>query len=90
MYKVYILLGIFLIIVYVYTFIKLKKRKEKTKNINTVQDFHNTYQNLNGIRKIRQEKKEQYTKYVTKYNSNEDYREKGDVLEYMYKRRNER
>lgn len=76
MYLVYILLGIFLIIVYAYSFIKLKKNKEKTKKINNIQKFHNSYSNLHGIEKVRQENKEQYTKYVTKYNSNEDYREK--------------
>ena len=76
MYKVYILLGIFLIIVYVYSFRKIKKNKTRTKDINSIKDFHNTYQNLHGMEKIRQERDAYYTKYVTKYNSNEDYREK--------------
>lgn len=82
MVKVFILLGLFIIVVYVYTFIKLKKNREKTKNINSVQDFHDNYQHLITKRRkpdktrIQQNNSEYYRKYVTKYNSSEDYREK--------------
>lgn len=82
MIKVFILLGLFVIIVYIYTFVKLKKNREKTKNINSVQDFHDSYQHLINKRQIpdkrtiQQNKSEYYRKYVTKYNSSEDYREK--------------
>lgn len=80
MNKVIILLAIFLVVVYVYTYIKLKKSKEKTKNINTVKHFHDNYKHLTGVE--RSDKKPtsnttaSYTKYITKYNSSEDYREK--------------
>ena len=82
MIKVFVLLGLFVIIVYIYTFVKLKKNREKTKNINSVQDFHDSYQHLINKRQIpdkrtiQQNKSEYYRKYVTKYNSSEDYREK--------------
>lgn len=82
MVKVFILLGLFVIIVYIYTFVKLKKNREKTKNINSVQEFHDNYQHLINKRQmpdkraIQQNKSEYYRKYVTKYNSSEDYREK--------------
>lgn len=82
MVKVIILLGIFIIIVYVYTYIKLKRNREKTKNINSVQNFHDNYQHLITRRQMpdktgtQQNKSEYYRKYVTKYNSSEDYREK--------------
>lgn len=75
-----ILLLIFLVVVYVYTFLKLKKSKEKTKQINTIQKFHDNYKHLTGI--MPSDKKKEtgnntnYTKYITKYNSSEDYRER--------------
>lgn len=82
MVKVFILLGLFIIVVYIYTFTKMKKSRKKTNNINTVQDFHENYQHLINRRqlsdktKIQQNNSESYRKYVTKYNSSEDYREK--------------
>lgn len=82
MVKVFILLGLFVVIMYVYSFIKLKKNREKTKSMNSVQDFHDNYQHLINKRqmpdktRIQQNKSEYYRKYVTKYNSSEDYREK--------------
>lgn len=80
--KVAILLILFVVIVYVYTFIKLKKNREKTRNINSVRDFHDTYRHLTDKKQtpdrasIQKEKEDYYRKYVTKYNSSEDYREK--------------
>lgn len=80
--KAIVLLLLFVVIVYVYTFTKLKKNREKTKSIDSVQDFHNSYQHLINKRQmpdktsIQKEKSEYYRKYVTKYNSTEDYREK--------------
>lgn len=75
-----ILLLIFLVVVYVYTYMKLKKSKERTKHINTVQQFHTTYKHLTGIKssdeEMKKDKNVSYTKYITKYNSSEDYREK--------------
>lgn len=81
--KAVILLLIFVVIVYVYTFIKLKKNREKTKNINSVRNFHDSYKHLSRNKQqmpdrasVQKEKAEYYRKYVTKYNSSEDYREK--------------
>ena len=82
MVKVFILLGLFVVIVYVYTFVKLKKNREKTRNINSVQDFHSNYRHLITKQqnpdktRMQQRQSEYYKKYVTKYNSSEDYREK--------------
>ncbi|MCM1263070.1 MAG: hypothetical protein NC313_10155 [Butyrivibrio sp.] len=75
MIKVFVLMGVFIIIVYVYSFIKIKKNKDKTKNIDSIRDFHDSYGKLiNTQPKI--EKIDGYNRYVTKYNSSEDYREK--------------
>lgn len=78
MIKVFILLAIFIVVFYIYSSKKIKKRKEKTKNMDSVQEFHNAYQHLSGRQKERQLPKTsgEYQKYVTKYNSSEDYREK--------------
>ncbi|MCM1144642.1 MAG: hypothetical protein NC318_04625 [Blautia sp.] len=73
--KSLILLGIFLVFVYVYNFRKIKKTKEKTKNINSVRDFHESYGHLINKQQI-QTNDSGYQRYVTKYNSQEDYREK--------------
>lgn len=75
MLKVFVLLGIFIVFIYVYSFIKLKKNREKTKNLNSIQDFHDSYRHLVN-KQIPQEKSNSYKKYITKYNSSEDYREK--------------
>ena len=79
--KVGILLLIFVIFVYVYSFRKIKKNKEKTKNINSVRDFHNNYQHVmsgkeRSNKNTQQSGNDYYRRYVTKYNSSEDYREK--------------
>lgn len=80
--KSVVLLLLFVVIVYVYTFRKLKKNRERTKSIDSVRDFHDSYQHLTSKRQmsdrtsIQKEKSEYYRKYVTKYNSSEDYREK--------------
>ncbi len=80
--KVVILLLLFVVIVFVYSYTKLKRNREKTKSIDSVQAFHDSYQHLIKKRQmpdktsIKEEKSEYYRKYVTKYNSSEDYREK--------------
>ncbi len=80
--KVGILLLIFVIFMYAYSFRKIKKNKEKTNNMNFVRDFHNNYQHvMSGMERSNNKKAQQsgddyYRRYVTKYNSSEDYREK--------------
>lgn len=78
MFKAVILLAVFIVIVYIYSIKKIKKNKEKTRNIDSVREFHDTYKHLSGRQKNRQLPKlsDDYQKYVTKYNSSEDYREK--------------
>ena len=75
MFKVFILLGIFIVFVYVYSFIKIKKNRNKTKNIDSVRDFHDSYKHLTD-KQVESKRSDGYNKYVTKYNSSEDYREK--------------
>ncbi|MCM1386470.1 MAG: hypothetical protein NC231_04020 [Bacillus sp. (in: Bacteria)] len=81
--KVGILLVIFVVIMYVYSFRRIKINKEKTKNIDSVRDFHDSYRHImSGKNRLEQGRTQQssgdeyYRRYVTKYNSSEDYREK--------------
>ena len=77
MLKGLIFVAFFVIIVYIYSFRKMKRNKEKTRNIDSVKDFHNNYNHLLGQQKKRiPRSSNDYQKYVTKYNSSEDYREK--------------
>lgn len=80
--KVGILLLIFVIFMYAYSFRKIKINKEKTNNMDSVRDFHNNYQHVMSgkgrfdNKKTQQSENDYYRRYVTKYNSSEDYREK--------------
>lgn len=81
MVRVGILLGIFVVFMYAYSFRKIKINKEKTNNINSVRDFHDNYQHImTGKEKTghiqQQASEDYYRRYVTRYNSSEDYREK--------------
>lgn len=69
---------IFLIFVYIYTYHKIKKNKKKTNNINSVRDFRQNYSHLheNNRTERKTTPNPDYQRYVTKYNSSEDYREK--------------
>lgn len=78
--KVGILLIIFVVVMYLYSFRKIKINKEKTNNINSVRDFHDNYQHVMSGKgrqgQTKQSSDDYYRRYVTKYNSSEDYREK--------------
>ncbi|MCH5254238.1 MAG: hypothetical protein J1F41_04880 [Lachnospiraceae bacterium] len=78
MLKLILLLCIFVVFIYGYNLKKIKARKENTRNIDSVRDFHNTYAHLLNEKNKQSEKEpyEYYTKYITKYNSSVDYRDK--------------
>lgn len=78
MFKAIILIIIFVVFIYVYSFLKIKKNKKKTNDINSVRDFRQNYSHLHdNSRSMRRETQNpDYRRYVTKYNSSEDYREK--------------
>lgn len=67
----------FLVLVYVYTYIKYKKRK--SQKIDTVSDFRKKYLK-NNIQRENVKNANDYTKYITKYNSTLDYVEKDKFL----------
>ncbi|MCM1038919.1 MAG: hypothetical protein NC314_10865 [Roseburia sp.] len=77
MVKAIVLIMLFVIFVYVYSSRKIKKSRERTGQIDSIRDFHDTYDHLLGKQpKRRPGSADDYQKYVTKYNSSEDYREK--------------
>lgn len=67
----------FLALVYVYTYLKFKKRK--SHKIDTVGDFRKKYLK-NNVKKDNVKTSNDYTKYITKYNSTLDYVEKDKFL----------
>lgn len=78
MFKALILIFIFVAFVYVYSFLKIKKNKKKNSNIDSVRDFHHNYSHLHEKNRSSRSAAQNpdYQRYVTKYNSSEDYREK--------------
>lgn len=68
----------FLLVYFIIYSRQVKRKREDTPN--SVEQFHNNYSkrfqgNQEDLRNP-QPKRDTYTKYVTKYNSTEDYREK--------------
>lgn len=69
----------FLILVYAYTYIKYKK-KGKANSIDTVGDFRKKYLKDSFAKQEKIKNNDDYTKYVTKYNSTLDYVEKDKFI----------
>lgn len=72
MYKVIILTAILVIAMYAYS---RRKIKQNQKPIDSIGDYHAARKRLESQRKLRSQQ-DSYRKYVTKYNSSEDYRER--------------
>ena len=54
-----------------------RKRKKHSAQLNSVKDFHASYDRVKTRRELR-DRHSGYQTYVTKYNSTEDYRERGE------------
>lgn len=54
-----------------------RKRKRHSAELNSVRDFHASYDRVKTRRELR-DRHSGYQTYVTKYNSTEDYRERGE------------
>jgi hypothetical protein len=66
---------IIILVFAIYLYMRHKSKKNSAKDINTVQDYHESYRQLGTRRELR-DKNNVYRTYVTKYNSSEDYRER--------------
>ncbi len=73
--KAIIMLLVLLVAIYFYSFRKMKKNRAKLEQMNSIQDFHDSYAHLSGRVKP-QKRSDGHNYYVTKYNSSEDYRTK--------------
>lgn len=69
-----IILTVILVII-IYLYMRHKSHKNPAENINTVQDYHESYERIHTRKELR-DKQNGYQNYVTKYNSSEDYRER--------------
>ena len=69
----------FLTLVYVYTYMRYKKMK-KQGCIDNVAEFQKKYRKTMPKQKHKNYGTEQYTEYITKYNSSIDYVEKDEYL----------
>lgn len=63
------------LLIFVYMRHITKRRKSKTADIDSVRDFHSSYDRIRTRRDLR-DKESGHRSYVTKYNSSEDYRER--------------
>jgi hypothetical protein len=54
-----------------------KRRKKHSAELNSIKDFHASYDRVKTRRELR-DRHSGYRTYVTKYNSTEDYRERDE------------
>lgn len=70
----------FTLVVVVFIFLYMRhsarRRKKHTEQINSVRDYHASYDRVKTRKELR-DRHSGYQSYVTKYNSTEDYRESG-------------
>lgn len=67
---------IIVLVIFFYMRRKARKNSEHTQNLNAVRDYHASYDRIRSRSELR-DKNRGYKPYVTKYNSSEDYRERG-------------
>lgn len=71
MYRVVVLTALIVIAIYAYSRHKIKQNK---KPVDSVGEYHRARKRIESRRELR-DRQNSYQKYVTKYNSSEDYRE---------------
>ncbi len=74
---IHVLLFTALVVLLIFFYMRhsAKRRRSKTADIDSVKDFHSSYDRIRTRRDLR-DKENAYRPYVTKYNSSEDYRER--------------
>ena len=76
MISVLLFTAIVVVLIFFYMRRKARKNSAHTQNLNSVRDYHASYDRLRSRSELR-DKTNGYKPYVTKYNSSEDYRERG-------------
>lgn len=75
MISVLLFTALVVVVIFFYMTRKAKRDRKKSANINSVRDYHATYDRVRTHKSVR-DRQSNYQTYVTKYNSTEDYREK--------------
>lgn len=65
------------VLIFLYMRHTTRKRKKRSAELNSVKDFHASYDRVRTRRELR-DRHSGYQTYVTKYNSTEDYRERNE------------
>ncbi|MBD5516997.1 MAG: hypothetical protein HDR07_00370 [Lachnospiraceae bacterium] len=76
MISVLLFTAIVVVLIFFYMRRKARKSSEHTQSLNSVRDYHASYDRIRSRSELR-DKNNGYKTYVTKYNSSEDYRERG-------------
>lgn len=75
MVSVLLFTALVVVLIFFYMLRKAKARRSSSANIDSVKDYHAAYDRVRTHRNVR-DKQNNYQRYVTKYNSSEDYRER--------------
>ena len=66
---------IVVLLIFFYMRRKARKNSAHTQNLNSIRDYHASYDRIRSRSELR-DRNSGYKTYVTKYNSSEDYRER--------------
>lgn len=75
MVSILLFTALVVIVIFFYMLRKSKRDRQKSADLNSVRDYHASYDRIRSHRNVR-DQQNGYRPYVTKYNSTEDYREK--------------
>lgn len=76
MYRVVGITLVIVVLIFLYMRYSARRRKKHTEQLNSVRDYHASFDRIKTRRELR-DRHTGYQTYVTKYNSTEDYRERG-------------
>lgn len=76
MYRVVGITLVIVVLIFLYMRYSARRRKKHTEQLNSVRDYHASFERVKTRRELR-DRHTGYQTYVTKYNSTEDYRERG-------------
>lgn len=76
MYRVVGITLVIVVLIFLYMRYSARRRKKHTEQLNSVRDYHASFDRVKTRRELR-DRHTGYQTYVTKYNSTEDYRERG-------------
>lgn len=75
MVSVLLFTALVVVVIFFYMNRKVKRDRQKSADLNSVRDYHASYDRIRTHKNVRG-RQNNYQTYVTKYNSTEDYREK--------------